>query len=212
MVATRSSIDWVTSSPHPLIECKSVLPQLKGWCSPTTSLLLLQKGVGEITRYFQNSLFSAVLTDLKSTLPPPPPPPTTPQPRQETLPNIDPRLGFFNPHPPSTPSPIPPQHEALTQSLSSHTAHRAPTQQFVTAPSVHPPSSYPPPPDMDPNPNSGDSGSEVDENDEPDIDERSDGEDDRAAHKLLHAAPIVTRDFTNPLTILPYNHQGFAVS
>jgi len=69
---------------------------------------------------------------------------------------------------------------------------------------------------MDSTPDSGDSGSEVDsdsaQNDEPDIDERSDDEDDRMAHELLRAAPTVARDFADPLTILPYNHQGFTVS
>ena len=159
--------------------------------------------------------FSTVLMDPKATLPPPPP--ATPPPRQEPLPNIDPRLGFFTPHPPSTPSPILPQLNTLTQPLSSHTTRRSPPQPFITPPSIHLPPSYPPPPNMDPTPGLDDSGSEVDDGDgvqnpESDIDERSDDEDDRAAHKLLRAAPIVTQDFADPLTVLPYNHRGFAVS
>ena len=50
------------------------------------------------------------------------------------------------------------------------------------------------------------------QNHEPDIDERSDDEDDRAAHELLRAAPAVVQEFTDPLTILTYNHHGFSVS
>lgn len=57
------------------------------------------------------------------------------------------------------------------------------------------------------------SGPEAVPDDELDIDERSDDEDDRAAHELLHAAPSAMSIGSSPSpVVLPYNHQGFSVS
>jgi hypothetical protein len=55
-------------------------------------------------------------------------------------------------------------------------------------------------------------GSDVDRVHDLDVDERSEDEDDRAAHELLRAAPTAVLDPIDPRTILPYNHRGFAVS
>lgn len=51
----------------------------------------------------------------------------------------------------------------------------------------------------------------------PDIDERSDDEDDCAAHELLRGAPMVTQVVASgpPMSdspVLSYNHEGFSVS
>ena len=58
---------------------------------------------------------------------------------------------------------------------------------------------------------------------EPEIDERSDGEDERAAHQLLSAAPVDVpagtsnppvemRPVTSNPSALSYGHEGFSVS
>ncbi|KAF9786188.1 hypothetical protein BJ322DRAFT_1020281 [Thelephora terrestris] len=57
-----------------------------------------------------------------------------------------------------------------------------------------------------------DSDADVGQDDDLDIDEASDGEDDRAAHELLRAAPTTTHILADgPPAILPYGHSGFAV-
>ena len=142
--------------------------------------------------------------------------PVAQQPCQEPLPNIDPRLGFFTPQPQPTLSPIQPQHEAPIQPLSPRGPRYSSPPSTIPSPSQQP-IAYPPLPDVVSTPELDDSGSDDDDADgaqihEPDIDERSDDEDDRAAHELLRAAPATAHDFANPLTLLPYNHQGFAVS
>ena len=93
-----------------------------------------------------------------------------------------------------------------------HPSHSKPYR----LPTRHPPV-YTPPPSASQSPDL--SGSESEESDadsrqnhEPDIDEQSDDEDDRAAHELLCATPTVVRGLTANPTVLPYDHQGFAVS
>jgi len=157
------------------------------------------------------SSFSTILTDPKTA----PPPPATPQPCQEPLPNIDPRLGFLTPRPQFTLSPLLPQHEAPTQPLSLHATRYSSPHLSVTPPTRQPPA-HPPLPGVGLTPELDDSGSDDSDadgiqNHEPDIDERSDDEDDRAAHELLRATPTAVHDSVDPLTILPYNHQGFVV-
>ena len=164
-----------------------------------TSLSILQR---QFTNHHQASLL----------------PPMAPQPCQQSpaLLNIDPRFGFTPPQPSSTPlfhvpSPEAPAQPSLT--LSPHVniiRSRSP---------AHPPCTPALPSDTgshhSQNPTDPESdGSNTDTTqDEPDIDERSDDEDKRAAHRFLLASPTATDVPTNsPLTILPYNHQGFSVS
>lgn len=61
------------------------------------------------------------------------------------------------------------------------------------------------------NSDSDESDADVTQSNEPEIDEHSDDEDDRAAHEFLHAAPTATNLPTPSPEILPYNHQGFSV-
>jgi hypothetical protein len=154
------------------------------------------------------------------------PPPMTPQPCKQ-LSNIDPRLGFF---PPSTPlSHVPPLRAPPqpTPSLLPRVQRVSP-QPLVTVPPVRsspvivpPIRSSPaltPPSDAnlvhDPSdPESDGSNPNAGQSDEPDIDELSEDEDDRAAHRLLRATPITAGApvHSSPAN-LPYNHQGFSVS
>jgi hypothetical protein len=143
-----------------------------------------------------------MLTDQKATpsLPPPlpPPPPTTLQPRQQLLPNIDPRLGFLTPHPPPTPlSPIH-RHMAPVQPHPdpSYTTHHSSPQPTTTILPTHLPPIYAALSNT--SSSSDSSGSDSEGNDgnsgqnfEPSINEQSDDEDDRMAHELLHATPVV---------------------
>jgi len=147
------------------------------------------------------------------------PPPVASQPRHQSLPTIDPRLGFLAPHPPFTPSSPAPRRMVPAQPTSElpHTTYYPPPQLFAATLPGPSPSVYTPLPTTGPDPVPSESesdGGDADgaQNHEPDIDERSDDEDDRAAHELLRAVPMAARDVTNPLTILPYDHQGFAVS
>jgi len=170
--------------------------------------------------FYTLSILTMMLTNQKATLPPPAPL----QPCHQPLVNIDPRLGFLTPHHPPTPlSPI--LHHGVPPQLlaeSQHTTYYPSPQPLAATPSIHHPSVpttplMPPATVSRPSPDLGDSESEGSDTDhaqthEPDIDERSDDEDDRAARTLLRSTPTVMQDVIDPLTILPYNHQGFAVS
>lgn len=62
----------------------------------------------------------------------------------------------------------------------------------------------------DPESDGGDA--DIAEDDDLDINERSDDEDDRAAHEFLRSEPTTTNAFTNGSpAVLPYGHQGFSV-
>ena len=140
-------------------------------------------------------IYCPTLMVQKTTLPPP----IASQPCQQLLPNIDPHLGFFPPHPPSTP------------------LYCSPPQLSTTVSPVHLPPIFTPPLNthLDPDLNGSDSeGSDTDggQNREPSINERLDDEDDLAAHELLCAVPMVAQNPTNNPAVLPYDHQGFAVS
>ncbi|KAF9780419.1 hypothetical protein BJ322DRAFT_1220931 [Thelephora terrestris] len=166
------------------------------------------------------------------------PPPTASQPCEQLFSNIDPRLGFSQP--PSTPSsPIsPPQALAQpTSRLSPYPAQplssppvavspaflsHAPTPSFnslsppsVTASPARP--SRAPTPSFDnsdhhlSDPESDGGDADIAQDDDIEIDERSDDEDDRAAHEFLRSEPTATNPFANgsPM-VLPYSHQGFS--
>ena len=134
------------------------------------------------------------------------------------LPDVNPYLGF----PSQRLSNV--SREARFQSSSENSS---PTRlPFISAHSLThiPPLVSPPPltriPLPETNSSSHLSDSECGENDsddprtyEPEIDERSEDEDDRVAHQLLRAAmPVVTPVVTNNPPILSYNHEGFSVS
>jgi len=161
-------------------------------------------------------IYYPALKDRKATLPPPT---IALHPRQESLPNIDPRLGFSTPRPPPTPSSPIRHHEAPAQlpSKPSYVTRHSSPQPFENMPLTYPPPVYIPPPSasLSPDPSSSDpeeSDTDGEQNHELDIDERSDDEDDRVAHELLRATPMVAQGLTSDPTLLPYNHQGFAVS
>ena len=160
-------------------------------------------------------IYHPALIDQKATLPPP----VTLQPCQQLLPNIDPRLGFFVPSPSPTSLSPTHHHEAPAQLPlePSYVTHRSSPQLSAIGLPTHSPPVYAPPPNTSPSAdlNGSDSeGSVADggQNHELGIDEQSDDEDDRAAHELLCAAPIVGQNLTNTPAVLPYDHQGFAVS
>ena len=124
-----------------------------------------------------------------------PPPPAVSQSRVRSLPNIDPRLDFL-------PPPTPVSHEAGIRPPEALSPIRL---------------SPVPPPETDPSSDTADSDAEELDTDltlahDLDIDERSDDEDDRAAHELLRAAPAVTQVIASDTPVLSYGHQGFSVS
>ena len=169
-----------------------------------------------------------------------PSPETASQQRQQSFPTTDPRLGFLAP--PTTPRQTP---SAIPRQIPSTIAHQiSPViEAVIPSPEIAPPtrlSRIPAPrlvlaPRPIPAPrlapatqlNESESefeGSDIDgmQNYEPDIDERSDDEDDRAAHELLRQTPVVmpavtstpgvTPAVTSVPPVLSYNHDGFSVS
>lgn len=174
-----------------------------------------------------------VLTDPKATLPPP----TVSSPRQPFLPDADSRLGLLSPHtpsishevdpqlPPETPPPpvVSQSHQRslpnIDPRLDSLPPRTAISQIDVRPRRTVPPTRLPPLPPPEANPGSETSESDSEELDvelaqdhEPEIDERSDDEDDRAAHELLRAAPVTTPAVPSNPPVLSYGHQGFSVS
>lgn len=90
------------------------------------------------------------------------------------------------------------------------------SQPPVTMSSAHP--SHAPTPSFDSlghhlsDPESDGSDADIAQDDDIDIDERSDDEDDRAAHEFLRSKVTMTNAFTKGSpAVLPYNHQGFSV-
>ena len=123
------------------------------------------------------------------------PPPPAVQSHIRSLPNIDPRLNFL-------PPPTPVSHEAGVQPPKALSPIRL---------------SPVPPPETDPSSDTANSDAEELDTDltlahDLDIDERSDDEDDRAAHELLRAAPAVTQVIASNTPVLSYGHRGFSVS
>lgn len=158
-----------------------------------------------------------ILTEPKATLPPPPTSPPCVDAEMEPLPHIDPRLGFLPPQPPATLLSISPRCEAASQLPSvSQTPRYRSLQPSATPPPAHLPLACLPLSSADSTPDLSDSDSDASNNGDgqghySNIDEHSDDEDDRAAHELLRAAPVVVQDPANPSAILPYGYQGFAV-
>lgn len=107
-----------------------------------------------------------------------------------------------------TPSPRP---TVVTPSSQLTTIAPSPLPTTVT-PSPHLPHVDTPLFDVVSRSDSESEGSDIDGMHEPDVDERSDDEDDRAAHEFLQAAPTTAEELNDPQAVLPYNHQGFAVS
>lgn len=104
------------------------------------------------------------------------------------------RFGFFPPplsqHPPNTLSP--PPIRSSSEHLSSDINIPLPSPQEV-------------------DPESGSDEGETDE-EEAEIDETSDGEDDRRAHELLQAAPFqIEPTRGNSPIVLPHDNHDFAV-
>ena len=140
-------------------------------------------------------------------------------PHQELLPNIDPRLGFLTSHPPAIrlSPPPPPNIPAHLSTTPPQPAQHLPQPPAITS-STRLQNISTPPPAIDPGVDSSDSELEGDDpetahDQDLDIDEISDNEEDRAAHKLLQSTPIVAQEPPNgPLSTLPYSHHGFAVS
>ena len=167
------------------------------------------------------------------------PPAVVSQQRQRTghsLPNTDPRLGFMRPTtshevrsqlPPTPAMPIqsPP---ILTSSFVQAPPFGSATQPIPIPSPLRIYPLIPAPSETTPNHDLGDSEFEDSESDGQqagglDIDEQSDGEDERVAHQLLSAAPVEVRAVTStPLvemragasnpSVLSYNHAGFSVS